>query len=59
MTEIPANEGQLGLLWVYVLYFTDPFNGFVLVNIAAQAINGISGVNDHAAIFQAFGNLLN
>jgi len=58
MTQIAANKGQLCFLRIYIFYFTDTLNAFVLVNIATQPINGIGWVNDHSAVFQAFGNLL-
>jgi hypothetical protein len=51
MTQIAANKRQLGFLRVNVFYFTNALNGFMLVNIATQAINGIGWVNDHTTVF--------
>ena len=58
MTEIAADKRQLRFLRIDVLDTAYTLNGFLLVDITTQAVNGIGRINDHAPGFQAFGYLL-
>jgi len=57
MAQVAADKGQLCFLRIYILYFTNAFHCFVLINITTQAINGIGWINDHSPILQAFYHL--
>lgn len=59
IAEIITNERKLRLGRVYPLDQADTFDGLVLKNIAAEAINGILRVNDQAPIPQTFDDGLN
>jgi hypothetical protein len=57
VTKITADKRKLGLLRIHIFYLADPFNGFMVINIAAEAINGIGGIDYYSAVFKAIGNL--
>ena len=57
MTQVAANKRKLCLCGIHILQFTNAFNGFVLIDIAAQTVNGIGGINDNTPVHQAFCHL--
>lgn len=58
LTQVAADKGELGLMRIHLLNTADPFDGFMIHDITTQSVNGIGGINDNAAILQAFGHLL-
>ena len=50
--------GKHGFFGIQVPQLADLFHGLLIKNITAQAVYRIRGINNNAALFQAFYNLL-
>ena len=59
VAQVAANERQLCFLRVYVFNAAYLFHCFILINIAANAINSICRIDNNTSVEQAFANLFN
>ena len=57
-TEVVEDKGKIGLFFSDALQLADAFQGLGIVDAAAQAVKGVGGEDDHAAVGQAFQNHL-
>ena len=53
MTQIPADEGKIGLFRVDSFDTADFDDGIVLEDIATETVDGVRGINDNSPLPQA------
>ena len=58
VAQVITNKREIGLLRIHPFDAADALHGFLLRDVAAKAIDGIGGINDHTAIAQHTGDLL-
>lgn len=58
MAKVAANEGKLRFFGINIFNPAYPFHGFLMMDVAAKAVNGIGRVNNDTTIFDTFSNLL-